>query len=92
MSADLQKLIDRITTDLGVKDPEKIALLSRLAVDAASLQARALAGLPVEAEMRVLQATAANLDERSRQVVSTNFATWLQGLLATALGVAVAGA
>lgn len=92
MSGDLKALLQRIAADSGVTDPEKLMLVSRVTVDAAALQARALAGENVEAEVQVVLATAVNLDEHVRKVISVNLASWLQELLARALGIALVGA
>lgn len=92
MSPHLQDLLDRIKSDSGIQDPDRIALLTRVTMDAATLQARAAAGIDVSKEMLVLQATAANLDEKARQVITTNFTLWLSNLLGAALGVAATGA
>lgn len=88
---DLQAVIDRIKTDLGATDPERLALVSRLTIDAAGLQARALAGEDVTQEMAIVAATAGNLDHHARGVIGSQLSTWLTGLLAKALGVALAG-
>lgn len=91
MRADIQSMLDRMKADSGITDPAVIALLSRVMVDYTALQARAVAGEDVLKELLTVKATVANLDEHTRNVFTQHFQTWVQNLLATALGVAIAG-
>ncbi len=92
MRADIQSMLDSLKADAGLTDPAMIALLSRVMVDYSALQARAVAGQDVVQELLLVQATVANLDEHVRGVFTLHFQNWVQNLLATALGVAIAGA
>lgn len=92
MSNELQQLLERIRQQSGLTDPDRVTLLARVSTDAAWLHSRALAGEDVTAEMAILKATAANLDEHARGVVGTQLLAFVQGLISRALGVAILGA
>lgn len=87
-----REVLEAIQKGAGYKDPEQIALVARVMTDATALQARSMAGEDVEAEMAIVAATAANLDEHLRGVVGQWYLQWTQGLLAKALGVAILNA
>lgn len=89
MKFDIKEFLEKVKADAGLDDPDVIALLTRVTIAAGQIQTRALMGQDVTADMRHLEAIAANLDERARQVLTVNFATWIQNLLAKALGVAL---
>lgn len=88
---DIAAVLEKIQADAGLKDPATVLLVSRVLVDFSALQVRAAAGEDVTSELAVIAATTANLDENVRKVVTLNFQTWLQNLLAQALGVALLG-
>lgn len=83
-------LLEAIKSASGIKDPVVQALLVRVATDVTAVQARAAAGENVDREMMVVRATAGNLDEHARNVIGQQVLAWTQGLLAKALGVAIA--
>lgn len=85
----LEDRLARIQTDLGITDPEKMALLARTALHLGALQARALAGEDVEQEMKVIEATIANLDEHTRLVLGRHLVGLATDVLGKALGVAL---
>lgn len=87
-----RELLERIQRDAGLTDPEQILLVSRIINRAAFLQGRSMAGEDVAAELKHVEAQAANLDQHVRGVVQNVYLSWTQELLARALGVAIAGA
>lgn len=91
MNRDIEAVLNQIKVDAGLNDPATVLLVSRVLVDYSALQARAVAGEDVARELAIVAATAANLDEHTRQVVQSTFQLWLQNLLARALGLALLG-
>jgi hypothetical protein len=87
-----REILEKIQRDAGYTDPEQIMLVARVLTDTTALQARALAGEDVAGELAIVAATAANLDEHLRGVVGNWWLAQVQNMLATALGVAIAGA
>lgn len=87
---DLRQLVDGIRAQFT--DPAKAALAIRVSLDFAALQARAAGGEDVTKELAIVEATARNLDEHARGVIGQQFMAWTQGMVAKALGVAIAGA
>lgn len=90
----LEELVGRVKTAVGVQDPERVALAARVALDFALLQSQATAGSISQSqlahELAIVEATARNLDEATRRAVSAEVMAWTQGMLAKALGVAIA--
>ncbi len=78
---DIRSVLDTIKRDAGLTDPAQIALVSRVTVDFAQLQARAAAGEDVAEELKVVTATALNLSENVRNVMANQLAGWLSALL-----------
>jgi hypothetical protein len=85
----LKDRLERIKSDLGVNDPERVALVARITLRAAGLHALALAGNDVSEEMVHLEAQAANLDENARHVVGKHLMGLATDILSKALGVAI---
>ena len=82
---DLRDTLDAIKRDAGLTDPKQIELVARVAVDFTQLQARAAAGENVDKEIAVVAATALNLSEHVRNVMSQQLSKWLTGLLVRVL-------
>lgn len=78
---DIRSVLDTIMRDAGLTDPAQIALVCRVTVDFAQLQARAAAGEDVAEELKVVTATALNLSENVRNVMANQLAGWLSALL-----------
>lgn len=78
---DIRSVLDTIKRDAGLTDPAQIALVSRVTVDFAQLQARAASGEDVAEELKVVTATALNLSENVRNVMANQLAGWLSALL-----------
>lgn len=78
---DIRSVLDTIKRDAGLTDQAQIALVSRVTVDFAQLQARAAAGEDVAEELKVVTATALNLSENVRNVMANQLAGWLSALL-----------
>lgn len=86
---DLKARLEAIKAEAGLQNPERIALLARITLDAAALQARAAAGEDVSGELLHVAAQAANLDETARQIVGKHLMGLATDVLSKALGVAV---
>jgi hypothetical protein len=85
----LNERIERIKTDIGIDDPARAALVARITVRAAGLQARGLSGEDVAAELAHVAAQAANLDEHARHTVGKHLLGLATDILSKALGVAL---
>lgn len=86
----IEDTLRQIQAEAGFTDPEQIALVARVTLDAAQLQARAMGGENVEGELAIVTATAANLSEHVRNVIGRHLLTAATNVLARALGVALA--
>lgn len=86
-----KEILEQIQKDAGYTDPEQILLVARILTDTTALQARSLAGEDVSAELAIVTASAANLDEHLRGVVQQTWMAYTQLFLAKALGIAVTG-
>jgi len=80
-----EQMAERIKTNLGVTDPEKIEMISRVTVRYGELQSRALSGEDVAQDLAVIEATALSLDSATRRAIGNeiqSFATTaLSGIL-----------
>lgn len=85
MKDELTKVLRDVADALGQDDPARLEMLSRIMADVAALQVRALAGEDVDQELRIVRASAANLDERVRRVASEHLMLWMQRLILSAL-------
>lgn len=90
MIPSLQALRDRVLA--SIKSPERQAIAETLMADLMQLQVRTLAGEPVEAEVRQVQAQAALLTATEAQVIRDEFLGWVGDVAKVVVGAAFAAA
>lgn len=73
----LQELIEKVKRESGLTDPEHIAMLARLTVRSAELVAAQAIGENVDDEIAIVKATALNLTEHAKSVLSANVLSFI---------------
>lgn len=73
----IQQLLAKIATESGVTDPTRLALIARVSTDYLNLMSQKLAGVDVEGELAIVEASARNLDRAQRKVIGDNMHAWL---------------
>lgn len=85
-----QAMIDQLRS--RIKDPARLAILEGLAVECLQLQARALDGQPVQAELQHMQSQSASLTATEAQVLRDAVLGWIGDVSRAVVGAAFAAA
>ncbi len=80
-SNSFKTVVGRIIVDTKITDPERIALVTRVATDYAALSARALAGEEIAKELAIADATTKNLERELKQAIGNNLSMWISSTL-----------